>query len=133
MRAARAIGEGTTPVVRLLVPVAPAAPNGAARAEDRAARALGRACRAAVAHGAPAGLFLTGGLTARACLLALGATGLVLDAEPLPGIAGGHARGGAWDGRPVITKAGGFGAPDAIRRLVAASLTPTRSPGSGSG
>ena len=88
------------------------------RLDDRAARALARACREAVGGAQPAGLFLTGGLTARACLLALEARGLRLEQEPLPGIAAGRALGGDWDGRAVVTKAGGFGAPDAIKRLV---------------
>ena len=119
-RAARVLAAGVVPVIRLLVPHRDAADSPERGDEDRAARALARACRTAIEQvpTPPAGLFLTGGLTARACLLALGVEGIRLSAEPLPGIALGHALGGAWDGRPVITKAGGFGAPDAIRRLV---------------
>jgi D-threonate/D-erythronate kinase len=119
-RAARALAAGVTPVIRLLVRHRDAADSPNWGDEDRAARALARACRTAVVQAPtpPAGLFLTGGLTARACLLALGVEGIRLSAEPLPGIALGRALGGAWDGRSVITKAGGFGAPDAIRRLV---------------
>lgn len=114
--AARALAAGATPVLRLVV----SAPLGSVsqRSEKHAGRALGRACRAAVALERPGGLFLTGGLTARACLVALAARGLRLDSEPLRGIALSRAIGGTWDGRPIITKAGGFGAPDAIRRLV---------------
>jgi uncharacterized protein YgbK (DUF1537 family) len=121
-RAAALLREGVTPVVRLLVSSgADGARSRGPRLEERAARALARACRAAVEltePTGPGGLFLTGGSTARACLLALGVSALRLEREPLPGIAAGAAIGGAWDGRPVITKSGGFGAPDAIRRLV---------------
>ena len=126
--------RGVTPVLRLLVPpLADGAPSRGPRLDERAARALARACRTAAIEAEPSGLFLTGGATARACLLALGVSGLRLEREPLPGIAAGVAIGGAWDGRPVITKAGGFGAPDAIRRLVRPrspgrlSLPPARS------
>jgi uncharacterized protein YgbK (DUF1537 family) len=118
-RAAALLREDVTPVLRLVIaPDSAAASDRTTRLEERAARALARACRAAVEREAPGGLFLTGGSTARACLLALGVSGLRLEREPLPGIAAGVALGGAWDGRPVITKSGGFGAPDAIRRLV---------------
>jgi uncharacterized protein YgbK (DUF1537 family) len=111
--------QGVTPVLRLVVPrLADGAPGRGPRLEDRASRALGRACFTAALEASPGGLFLTGGATARACLLKLGVSGLRLEREPLPGIAAGVAIGGRWDGRPVITKAGGFGAPDAIRRLV---------------
>jgi D-threonate/D-erythronate kinase len=118
-RAAALLRAGVTPVMRLEV----SAGSGGVRSrgnrlDERAARALARACRTAVEATMPGGLFLTGGSTARACLLALGVSGLRLEREPLPGIAAGAAIGGAWDERPVITKAGGFGAPDAMRRLV---------------
>jgi uncharacterized protein YgbK (DUF1537 family) len=118
-RAAALLREDVTPVVRLVVPPgADGRHSRGLRLDERAARALARACQTATDHTTPGGLFLTGGSTARACLLALGVSGLRLEREPLPGIAAGVALGGAWDGRPVITKAGGFGAPDAIRRLV---------------
>jgi uncharacterized protein YgbK (DUF1537 family) len=108
-----------TPVLRLVVtPGADGAPSRGLRLDERAARALARACRATLERETPAGLFLTGGSTARAALLALRVAGLRLEDEPLPGIAAGVALGGVWDGRPVITKSGGFGAPDAIRRVV---------------
>ncbi|MCC6178248.1 MAG: four-carbon acid sugar kinase family protein [Chloroflexi bacterium] len=123
-RAVAFLHETITPVLRLVVsPNAEGMRSRGPRLDDRAARALGRACRVALEAAGrdgivPGGLFLTGGLTARACLLELGAAGLRLEREPLPGIAAGRAVGGRWDGRQVITKAGGFGAPDAIRRLV---------------
>lgn len=118
-RVAVLLREDVTPVVRLVVPPGTDGQHSRGpRLDERAARALARACRTATERATPGGLFLTGGSTARACLLALGVSGLRLEREPLPGIAAGVALGGAWDGRPVITKAGGFGAPDAIRRLV---------------
>jgi D-threonate/D-erythronate kinase len=118
-RAAALLREDVTPVVRLAVSAGSEGMRGRGhRLDELAARALARACRVAVVATMPGGLLLTGGSTARACLLALGVSGLRLEREPLPGIAAGVAIGGAWDGRPVITKAGGFGAPDAMRRLV---------------
>ena len=118
-RAAALLDEDVTPVIRLTVPSSSEfARLTSTRLDERAARALARVCRVATERAIPSGLFLTGGSTARACLLALGVSGLRLEREPLPGIAAGVALGGAWDGRPVITKSGGFGAPDAMRRLV---------------
>ncbi len=118
-RAAALLRAGVTPVLRLLIAPDPSGTRSRGpRLDERAARAMALACQTAIELATPAGLFLTGGMTARACLLALGTSGLRLEREPLPGIAAGAAVGGAWDKRPVITKAGGFGAPDAMRRLV---------------
>jgi uncharacterized protein YgbK (DUF1537 family) len=118
-RAAELIDQDLTPVLKLVVGPDPAGVRSRGlNLDERAARALARACRTVVERARPGGLFLTGGSTARACLLALGVSGLRLEREPLPGIAAGVALGGQWDGRAVITKSGGFGAPDAIRRLV---------------
>jgi uncharacterized protein YgbK (DUF1537 family) len=118
-QAATLLRNDVTPVIRLVVSADAAGTRSRGnRLDETAARALARACHIAALESPTGGLFLTGGSTARACLLALGASGLRLEREPLPGIAAGVAIGGAWDGRPVMTKAGGFGAPDAIRRLV---------------
>lgn len=132
-KAASLLVQGVTPVLRLTASPPPGSSRiGDVRLEERAARALARVCDVGAQEGSASGLFLTGGSTARACLLALGVSGLRLEREPLPGIAAGVAIGGAWDDRPVITKSGGFGAPDAIRRLVRprspqrVSFTPAR-------
>jgi 4-hydroxythreonine-4-phosphate dehydrogenase len=61
-------------------------------------------------------LFLTGGETAHAVLEALGAQGLRLAGEIAPGVTAGLAEGGSIGGRPVVIKAGGFGAPDILGR-----------------
>lgn len=68
------------------------------------------------------GLVLTGGDIAAAALKALGATGIRLGPEVLPGIPLGWLVGGTSEGLPVVTKAGGFGAPDALE-VAARALT----------
>lgn len=60
------------------------------------------------------GVFLTGGETAARVLLAHGALGLELFAEPLPRIPLGRVLGGTLDGLWVMLKAGSFGGPDII-------------------
>ncbi|WP_405000889.1 nucleotide-binding domain containing protein [Halomonas sp.] len=60
-------------------------------------------------------LFLTGGDIAMATLRRLGVTSISVEAEWAPGVAL-----GCLDGEPtrrVMTKAGGFGAPDLLQRL----------------
>jgi D-threonate/D-erythronate kinase len=64
------------------------------------------------------GLILTGGETASLAVRGLGATGIRIAAEVRPGIPGGLLVGGLADGRPVVTKAGAFGDPDALRDAV---------------
>lgn len=59
------------------------------------------------------GLVLTGGATAIAVARRLGAHGLVIEDELEPGVPIGRLLGPA--PHPVVTKAGGFGTPDALR------------------
>ncbi|MDR9437986.1 MAG: four-carbon acid sugar kinase family protein [Halomonas sp.] len=66
-------------------------------------------------HGRETLLFLTGGDIAMATLMRLGVTSISVEAEWAPGVAL-----GCLDGEPtrrVMTKAGGFGAPDLLQRL----------------
>jgi uncharacterized protein YgbK (DUF1537 family) len=65
----------------------------------------------------PDGLFLSGGDTATAVLGAIGASGVRLKVEILPGVIQGTVTGGPGDGLPVITKAGAFGEPDTLLQL----------------
>ena len=60
---------------------------------------------------------LSGGDTALAILRALGAKGIKIEREVLPGIPLGRVLGGAADGLAVVTKAGGFGKEDALVRI----------------
>ena len=62
----------------------------------------------------PSGVFLTGGDTAIAFLCALEATGSSIESEMTIGIPIMRLRGGPFSGLKVITKAGAFGAQDAI-------------------
>jgi uncharacterized protein YgbK (DUF1537 family) len=66
----------------------------------------------------PRAIFLTGGDTAETVLRTAGAAGILLSAEMVPGIPMGRVIGGCWDGLRVATKAGGFGARDAILKVV---------------
>jgi uncharacterized protein YgbK (DUF1537 family) len=77
------------------------------------AETVARAC----ARTAVAGLVLTGGDTARAVARRLGATGVLVDDELEPGVVTGRLVGTEYH---VVTKAGGFGSPDALRRASAA-------------
>jgi 4-hydroxythreonine-4-phosphate dehydrogenase len=65
------------------------------------------------------GVFLTGGETAHALLKVIGAAGLRLIREIEPGITLSMVRGGIFDGRPVVIKAGAFGSSDTMRHCQA--------------
>lgn len=67
-----------------------------------------------LAHPAIRGVALSGGDTAFAVCRALGATGVKLVQEILPGIPWGRLVGGVRDGLAVATKAGGFGCENAL-------------------
>jgi len=64
------------------------------------------------------GLVISGGDTARVVLEALGAQALVIRGALEPGVPVCIIEGGAADGLPLITKAGGFGGPDTLARGV---------------
>jgi uncharacterized protein YgbK (DUF1537 family) len=72
-----------------------------------------------VAQTAPlGGLILCGGDIAIAACRALGAGGMELYGEVEPGVPCGRLVGGPFDGLPAVTKAGGFGKPDAFVRAM---------------
>jgi uncharacterized protein YgbK (DUF1537 family) len=78
------------------------------------ADAMGKLTRRLVAEGHVGGLVLTGGAIAAAVCAALGVSALWLRGETQPGIAWGVLLGGILPGLPVVTKAGGFGADEAL-------------------
>ncbi len=64
------------------------------------------------------GIVIVGGDTAHATLAAANARGIVLAAEPLPGVPVGAVSGGVLDGVPIATKAGAFGDDQTLLRLL---------------
>lgn len=82
------------------------------------ARRIAEAVASALAATSFAGVVVTGGDTLRALLAAWQATGIDLVAEIAPGIPVGVVVGGTYAGLPIVSKAGGFGAPDALVRSV---------------
>jgi D-threonate/D-erythronate kinase len=62
-------------------------------------------------------LLLCGGETAAYVCREAGVQRIDLCGEILPGIPWGYLRGGTYDGIPVVTKSGGFGAEDALIRV----------------
>jgi uncharacterized protein YgbK (DUF1537 family) len=62
-------------------------------------------------------LFITGGDTASMVLSAIGAQGIAIRHEVVTGVPWGVLSGGSFDGLPVVTKSGGFGAPDTLIRV----------------
>ena len=72
----------------------------------------------AVRHFAPAALILTGGDVAVAVCRALAARAVAIERQLEPGIPLGRLVGGAADGLPVVTKAGGFGDDEVLFRIL---------------
>lgn len=75
------------------------------------------ALRQRVAEQRPAALFVSGGDTASLVCAAMGARSIELRREFAPGIPLGILHGGGADGLPILTKSGGFGAPDDLIRI----------------
>lgn len=93
-----------------------AAPHGetSARTTRRVAGGFGALIAALVARTPPASLFLSGGDTALSVLGRLGARGLKLEREIVPGLVLGTVVGCAFEGLAVGTKPGAFGDDDAL-------------------
>ena len=82
------------------------------------AAALGSLCRQIVSNVPVSGLVLTGGDIARSCCGLLSAGGISILREVTPGIPVGILKGGQCPGLKVVTKAGAFGAEDALSKAV---------------
>ena len=82
--------------------------------------------RELVAGALAAALALSGGDTASLVCRALGAGRIDLQDEILPGVPRGTLRGGQRDGMAVVTKSGGFGAPDALIKVADFFACPRR-------
>lgn len=82
------------------------------------AERLAAVARAVVSGSAVGGLVLTGGDTALAAIRALESSTIRLYGEVEPGIPWGVLWDGPHRGLPVVTKAGGFGANDALIRSI---------------
>jgi uncharacterized protein YgbK (DUF1537 family) len=63
-------------------------------------------------------LIITGGDTALHVLIALEAKGIQLEEEILAGIPAGRLFGGKAHNIPIVTKAGGFGTPMALLKVI---------------
>jgi uncharacterized protein YgbK (DUF1537 family) len=99
-------------------------PAAAERDHGQAVVALAGQVRVRMPGPRPGLLVLTGGETARTVCTQLGALGVHLLGEVLPGLPVGHLAGGVWDGVLVVTKAGGFGSPSALLDVLRA-LSPS--------
>jgi len=87
---------------------------GSGEVASRVARTLSELAARAAETKEFAGLVLLGGVTSFEVLKALGAKAIVVQGEVAAGIPVGRLVGGRWHGLPVVTKAGGFGGPDAV-------------------
>lgn len=111
-RAVDALGQGRHAAVSLMRIEGPAAADSDSRTQ--LVRELGAICYRVARRTRPGALVLIGGDTAQSALRAIGAAGIVLDAEPFTGIPAGTIDGGLLAGVPVVTKAGAFGGDSAL-------------------
>jgi uncharacterized protein YgbK (DUF1537 family) len=85
---------------------------------EAVAAALGSLCRQIALNAPVSGLVLTGGDIALSCCSLLSADGISVLREVAPGIPVGVLKGGQCSGLKVVTKAGAFGAEDALCKAV---------------
>ena len=122
-RATEALAIDALAAGRTVVLACPALPAGARVPVARAAAAAGRLARmvrAVVTAGAPGAVFTVGGDTTAAVVAAMSWAPLAVDGALVPGVAVVRldAPSGAAGPRWLITKSGGFGDPQTLRRLV---------------
>lgn len=85
---------------------------------EKIARSFGVIAKELTANGLVGSLIVTGGETAAYIFESLGAQGMILENEILPGIPNGKLVGGDSEGFQVVTKAGGFGNKDSFVDIV---------------
>ena len=119
-RAARTLAAGGD----LCVWSAPPA-GAAARSSEAVSLALAEFAREVLERstGRPRSLLLVGGDTAYACVRRLGIGAVALAGEAEPYVPWGRAVGGRWAGTAVISKAGGFGDPGTLQRILSRLLS----------
>jgi len=88
------------------------------QSSEAVAEALGGLCRQIALNVPLSGLVLTGGDIALSCCRHLSAGGISVIREIAPGIPVGVLKGGQCPGLGVVTKAGAFGAEDALCKAV---------------
>ena len=86
--------------------------------EKRISRNLGRVALKLLQRASCGALVLTGGDLAMGVCRALSTSALEIQEEVLPGIPCSKLVGGPFDGLRLVTKAGGFGEPDALSLIV---------------
>jgi D-threonate/D-erythronate kinase len=106
-------------VILQLAPVAAEGSKVSRVSPDQALGVLTAVSAEAIRRHRPEALFLCGGDTAAGVLDAVGAAGVWLQAEILPGLVQGIIKGGDCDGLTVVTKPGAFGDRDTLWRLYA--------------
>jgi uncharacterized protein YgbK (DUF1537 family) len=114
-------GAGETAAIRHALrdgaaAVCVALPDGTSRAD--ATQHIGESFVALLtALGRSGTLVVAGGETLRRLCDALGAVGLEVDGEVVPGVPTSILQGGAWDGQRVVSKSGAFGDDGFLTRL----------------
>jgi len=96
---------------------AQAAKNSSAWTPEQIVEGLGLFVAMVLRGRRPASLFLSGGDTASTVLGAIGANGIRLGREIVPGVAKGMIIGDLMDGLPVVTKAGAFGQENTLVKV----------------
>lgn len=102
----------------LIIGLKPIFDTGPTESPDRVVRGLAKVAAALLTAEASEGLFLSGGDTAESVRRQVAASALLIREEILPGLVWGELVGGPFNGLPVVTKAGAFGAADTLVQLI---------------